>query len=420
MDAKNGGNLTRREALATFGALAAGAAGAQAMQGKAEAGAMQEKRKYEVAAYYFPNYHVDPRNEEQHGPGWTEWELVKRAEPRFPGHRQPRVPAWGYEDEADPAVMAKKIDAAADHAVDVFLYDWYWYDDKPFLQRCLEEGFQKAPNKDRLKFAIHWANHTWLDIMPAKLRQNSGPNALVQYKGPIARESFDKMTDYVIAKYFKDPSYWTINGCPYFSIYELTSFMEGLGGTEQAAQALADFRAKTKAAGFPDLHLNAMLWSVKVLPTEKVVQNPVELLKVLGFDSIGSYVWVHHVALEQFPETPYAEAMEKAIAHWNETVKKHSLPFHPNVSMGWDSSPRTVQSDKFINAGYPFTPTISGNTPRAFREGLAAVKNFLDAQSWDHKVVSLNAWNEWTEGSYLEPDTVNGLGYLEAIKAVFG
>src|SRR5512135_1016411 len=68
---------------------------------------------YTVACYYFPNYHVDPRNEKQHGPGWTEWELVKRAEPRFEGHHQPNVPLWGYTDEADPAVMAKKIDAAA-------------------------------------------------------------------------------------------------------------------------------------------------------------------------------------------------------------------------------------------------------------------------------------------------------------------
>lgn len=410
--------VTRREALAAFGALAASAAGAQAAQGTAASEPV--KKKYEVAAYYFPNYHVDPRNEEQHGKGWTEWELVKRAEPRFPGHRQPRIPAWGYEDEADPNVMAKKIDAAADHAVDIFLYDWYWYDDKPFLQRCLEEGFQKAANRDRMKFAIHWANHTWCDIMPAKLGFGLGPNQIVQYQGPISRESFDRMADYVIEKYFKDPSYWLIDGCPYFSIYELTSFMEGLGGMEPAAQALQGFRAKTKAAGFPDLHLNAMLWSVKVLPTEKIVQNPEEMLKVLGFDSIGSYVWVHHVALEQFPETPYHTVMEKAIAHWNETVKRHELPFHPNVSMGWDSSPRTVQSDTYSNAGYPFTATMSGNTPRAFREGLSAAKNFLDAQPWEHKVVSLNAWNEWTEGSYLEPDTFHGLGYLEAIKAVFG
>ena len=63
----------------------------------------------DIAAYYFPNYHADKRNEEYRGPGWTEWELMKCARPRFEGHRQPKVPVWGYEDEADPQVMAKKL-----------------------------------------------------------------------------------------------------------------------------------------------------------------------------------------------------------------------------------------------------------------------------------------------------------------------
>ena len=66
----------------------------------------------QIAVYYFPNYHADPRNEAVHGRGWTEWELVRSARPRFPGHRQPKVPLWGWEDEADPRVMARKIRAS--------------------------------------------------------------------------------------------------------------------------------------------------------------------------------------------------------------------------------------------------------------------------------------------------------------------
>src|SRR6266542_2310038 len=84
----------------------------------------QTPGRYQIGAYYFPDYHVDPRNEAAHGKGWTEWELVKRAEPRFPGHRQPRRPAWGYEDESDPRVFAKKIDTAADHSLTHFIFDW--------------------------------------------------------------------------------------------------------------------------------------------------------------------------------------------------------------------------------------------------------------------------------------------------------
>jgi hypothetical protein len=67
---------------------------------------------------------VDPHNEKIHGANWTEWNLLKDAKPRFPGHLQPNVPAWGYEMDNDPAVMAKKIDAAADNGVDHFIFDW--------------------------------------------------------------------------------------------------------------------------------------------------------------------------------------------------------------------------------------------------------------------------------------------------------
>ena len=79
---------------------------------------------------------------------------MKIARPRFPGHQQPKVPLWGYEDEADPAVMSRKIDAAADSGISTFLFDWYYYNDGPFLERALREGFQKAPNANRLNYPI--------------------------------------------------------------------------------------------------------------------------------------------------------------------------------------------------------------------------------------------------------------------------
>ena len=121
----------------------------------------------DVAAYYFPGYHADPRIDARKGKGWTEWDLTRAAKPRFEGHDQPRVPAWGYEDESDPTAMAKKIAAAADNGLDAFIFDWYWYEDKPYLNRALDDGFLKARNRGRLKFALMWANHDWLDCMPA-------------------------------------------------------------------------------------------------------------------------------------------------------------------------------------------------------------------------------------------------------------
>lgn len=366
----------------------------------------------QLAAYYFPNYHVDARNEVVHGKGWTEWELVRTARPRFPGHRQPRVPLWGYADEADPRQMARKIDAAADHGLDAFIFDWYWYDDGPYLQRGLDEGFLGAKNNGRLKFALMWANHGWVDIHPARL----GVKPKLLYPGPVSAETFDRIADKVVRDYFPHPSYWHVDGRPYFSIYEIFTLVKGLGGVGKTRAALDRLREKARAAGLPGIHLNAIVWGIQILPGEQAVKNDDELVRQLGFDSVGSYVWVHHVPLKGFPTNDYAGIAEKARAYWRRAAEKFSLPYHPNVTMGWDASPRTLQTDEFKSAGYPFCPTLANNTPENFEAALRAAREFVAARPPAQRVVTVNAWNEWTEGSYLEPDTVTGMGYLEAIR----
>ena len=371
-------------------------------------------RNYQVGVYYFPNYHVDARNEIVHGEQWTEWELVKTARPRYPGQRQPRVPVWGYQDESDPAAMAQKIDAAADHGVDFWIFDWYWYDDGPYLQRGLEDGYLNAANNDRVKFCCMWANHDWIDIHPAKLRD---PQRLL-YPGVVTPKTFEVLCDHVIERYFRHPSHFMVDGAPYFSIYELSKLLASFGGVEQTRAALDAFRAKTQAAGFSALHLNAVVWGQPVLPCAESVADPVRLINQLGFDSVTSYVWIHHVAMPGFPETPYEYVRDGYFAYWDRAETEYGLPYYPNVSMGWDSSPRTVQSDVFHNVGYPFTPCICGGTPEAFREALRMTRERMEARNTP-PILNINAWNEWTEGSYLEPDTEHGMGYLEAIRDVF-
>ena len=370
--------------------------------------------KYQVGAYYFPGFHADPRVSVDHGPGWTEWRLLKRAEPKFPGHRQPKVPSWGYEDESKPEVFAKKIAAAADHGLTHFLFDWYWYDG-PFLNGALDSGYLQAHNSHRLKFALMWANHDWFDIQPAKLH---GPGALL-HPGAVNRETFESLTDHVIERYFKHRCYWKVDDKPYFSIYELYRFVRGLGGPGAAREALDNFRAKAQRAGFAGLHLNAITWGVQILPGEEKIQNIRQLLAALGLDSVTSYVWIHHVELPDFPVTSYAYALGKMQNYWSQIGAEAGLPYFPNVTMGWDASPRTCQSDSFINRSYPFMPTLGGNTPGAFETALRAAKSYLDQNPSAQRTLTLNAWNEWTEGSYLEPDAVSGMAYLDAIKRVF-
>ena len=374
-----------------------------------------------VAAYYFPNFHVDPRNEKEHGPGWTEWQILKVAHPRFAGHDQPRIPAWGYEDEADPCVMEKKIAAAADHGVNCFVFDWYHYQDGPFLERCLEEGFLGAKNNDRIKFCCMWANHDWLDLFPAKFSENPFLTAKLLYPGAVNAVAFDKIIKRVVTKYFSHPSHLLINGCPYFSIYEIGKLINGFGSVKEARAALDRFRQATREAGFPDLHLNAIVWGNPVLPGETKPADLKQVLHDLGFDSFASYVYVHHGYPSTFPATQYSDLRADYLKHWDQVENSYDLPYIPNVTMGWDPSPRTTQSDNNCPSVYPFGAVVVNGTPDEFRKSLDMTKARLDErQGKGIPMFTINAWNEWTEGSYLEPDTRYGFGYLEAIRDVFG
>jgi Glycosyltransferase WbsX len=228
------------------------------------------------------------------------------------------------------------------------------------------------------------------------------------------------MTDHIVNTYFRSSSYWMLDQCPYFSIYELFNFVASMGGVRPAAKAIEDFREKTRAAGFRDLHLNAVTWGVKLLPGQTEVVDLKSLLEQLQIDSTTSYVWLHHAQMSSFPVAQY-DAMAKKYEEYRATAsEKLGKPYFPNVSMGWDSSPRACQSDVYVKKDYPFLPVVQGNSPENFGNALRSAKSFLDNSPYlKNKVLTINSWNEWTEGSYLEPDTVNRYGYLDQIAKVF-
>ncbi len=384
----------------------------------------QRTKDFTVACYYFPNYHVDRRNEKVHGRNWSEWELVKNARPRFDGHYQPKLPLWGFCDEADPDVMAMKIDAAADHGIDAFIFDWYWYNDGPFLERCLNEGFLCAKNTEKLKFSLMWANHDWHNIHPTSpdfvkdwQKNNMYSKKNLLHQGLVTEKTFDYITDYLIDEYFSRSNYWQIDGCPYFSIYELNMLINSFGGIEGTRKQLDKFHSKTIKAGFDGLNLNAVVFAKTILPGEVAV--PIEIaVEQLGFDSCTSYVWIHHIEMNSFPQVDYMQAMGDYFDKWDEMISKIKMPYYPNITMGWDSSPRTDQNDVFENLGYPYISIFADNTPEKFKKAMSLTKQRMIETGAN--IVNINCWNEWTEGSYLEPDTVHGMRYLEAVRDVWG
>ena len=369
-----------------------------------------------VLAYYFPGWHKDPRNAQWFGRDWDEWQLLEAAKPRFEGHRQPRVPLRGYFDEATATEAEAQISLAKQYGVDGFLVDYYWYDDGPYLQAALDEGLLSAANSEDVEFALMWANHELVDIFPA-----GGHPPRELKSGAIDRPAFEKLARHVIDAYFSRPNYLKVDGRPWLSIYELGNLIAGLGGVDEAAAALRWFDDEVRRAGFDGLHLDAVIWGIGVLPAAVALDDPARLVRELGFRSATSYVWIHHADADdfEFPVAGTGPLREAAFAEYEGYVAELDVPFYPNVTVGWDASPRTDQSLAFARRGYPWTP-VWDSTPDEFRAGLEAAKAFLDKHDQPHPIVTINAWNEWTEGSALLPDQHNGTAFLEAIAEVFG
>ncbi len=118
----------------------------------------KEKQQYDIAAFVWPSYHPDDRAKIFWPDGIGEWQTVISNKPKFEGHEQPRYPLWGYVNEADPYVAEMEIEAATDHGVNVFIFDWYWYDGMPFLEGHLNDGFLKAKNNAIYGDAVQSSN----------------------------------------------------------------------------------------------------------------------------------------------------------------------------------------------------------------------------------------------------------------------
>jgi hypothetical protein len=359
---------------------------------------------YDVAAFVWPSYHPDDRAKIFWPDGIGEWQTVKSNQPKYEGHEQPRYPLWGYINEADPYVAEMEINAAADHGVNVFIFDWYWYDGMSFLEGHLNDGYLKARNNDRVKFFLMWANH---DVPMLWDKRNAGkPNDALIWKAGVDREEFEVICRRVIEKYFFHPSYYKVEGKPSFMIYELGTLINGLGGIEETKEALQWFRKEVKNAGFKGLDLQVTLrkGGVNITGVDgEVLGNHTELIKELEFDGVSHYQFVHFTDIDR----DYNAILEDVEKEWESLDETFDIPYYPHVSVGWDNNPRFEM----------FRPgVVKNNTPENFEKALVKARNYVDKHPGQVPLITINSWNEWTETSYLQPCTIYGYGYLEAVK----
>jgi len=371
-------------------------------------------KKVPVMAWYFPSYHPDERNDVWHGKGWTEWEESKRAFPRFPGHEQPKHPLWGHEDESDPKVMEKKIDTAVKYGIDGFVWDMYWDEVGPYRMNGLMKGFFGAANNTKMKIAMNWCNHDLIYVHPAPYR-----NVARQLSpGQVTPQAFFNMTDFMIKNVLNRENYLRVDGKLYFAIWDLMMFINGMGGEDGARIILQDFRRRVKEAGLGELYLaiqHGMLASANGFDREKVNA----IVKNVGIDGGLRYGWPTPLVEETWPKTEWELFEEKGIETWEADTALFDMPISITASLGWDSSPRTVQSDMYDNIGYPYCPIVVGGSPEKFEKVLRKQKAFAESDKFTGPFVTLTTWNEWTEGNYLEPSEELGYAYLETVKKVW-
>jgi hypothetical protein len=352
-------------------------------------------KTYQVAAFYVPGTEAD-------------WVKMAAASPYFIGHIQPKKSVWDHRREWNEkglrSVARKSLTLIQNSGIDALIIHYYHFDDGPYRSMALDIYLNKLSLAHTLDVAIYWDNRDH----PEK------------GSGVIEPDTFKLITkDFV--DYFQKRSYWKVGNRPFLAIADLENFVASFeGNLEQAAGALERLRNKTILAGFDNAYIVGYSHGLSADRADVLVDG-------LELDAISSYTWSDDIVLPDFPATPYEKAHElyhKAIAEGGGTNllvrpgTRFKARYLPTVVMGYDPGPLTDSSvDWKQQRGYPYGPYLKSNTPSQFTKVLKHAKEAASGE--EEKFILINAWNDWTHGSYLEPEEMYQSQFLDAVKHVF-
>jgi hypothetical protein len=360
------------------------------------------KKNFDVAAYIWPSYHYEPRMERFWPEKDGEWYTVRRATPRFPGHDMPRIPLLGYQDEASPAVMRQHVDLAREYGVNTFIMDWYWYDNEPCFERQLNDGLIPALQGSGSRFYLMWANHDATTMWD----MHTDANEFV-HSAAVSRAMLEPMFERIIDRYFSLDSYYRIDDCPVFCVFRTSNLIRGLGGVRETRDALDWMRQRCREKGYPGLHLQNIAVRGQQPEGGDALNADSEnaVARELGYDSATCYQFCHQAG----HKGDYVVWCDKAISAWPAFEATYPS-FFPHVSIGWDNTQRHPSAKDIVHNA----------TPSAFEACLWKARRYVETHPDQPPLVTVNSWNEWTEGSYLLPDMRWGYDYLRAVRNVFG
>lgn len=352
-----------------------------------------EKDTPKVIAFYLPQYHPFKENDEWWGKGFTEWTNVAKAVPQFEDHYQPRLPSdLGYYDLRLPEVMKEQTEMAAAHGIGGFCFHYYWFAGHRLMERPIEQYLAEKDNIN-FPFCLCWANENWTR------RWDGSENDIL-----MAQEHSEEDNEavfYDLLRHFKDERYIKVDGKPMLVIYrpdiipninELSAQLrqlaikEGLPGLHLVA---------TNAFGF-DRHKEVGFDAIVEFPPHNVIADGINTSVTLLNDNFSGHIF------------EYDDVVQYSLDRLHSMEEDVASVYYPTVMTGWDNSARKPgKGNVFHNA-----------TPAKFQSWFEGDYRWSQkSHPQGAKFVFVNAWNEWAEGTYLEPDKKYGYAYLNAVRS---
>ena len=340
-----------------------------------------------LIAFYLPQFHAIPENDAWWGEGFTEWTNVKPATPLFEGHYQPREPGeLGYYNLDDAETQYRQVELARQYGIEGFCFYFYWFGGKRLLERPVESWL--ADENLNFPFCLCWANENW------SRRWDGQEEDILIAQEHSAEDDIAFISE--VSRYMRDPRYIRVNGKPLLLVYRPSLL-------PSAKETVDRWRNWCRHNGIGEIHL-AYTQSFEVTHPE-----------IYGFDAAIEFP-PNNSNPPDITKTvkPVTDEFEAIVYDWSifhqrsENYEKPEYPLYRSVCPGWDNTARLK------NRGTVFV----NNTPDLYQEWLenAILDTVENTTHRDQRLVFVNAWNEWAEGAYLEPDAANGYAYLQATR----
>jgi len=361
----------------------------------------EAKRSARLIAFYLPQFHPIPENDAWWGRGFTEWTNVCQAKPLFLKHRQPRLPAdMGFYDLRVPETRAAQAGLAHKYGIEGFCYWHYWFQGRRLLWRPFNDVLQSGePN---FPFCLAWANESW------------SRRWLGEEEDVLAAQTYSEDDDIHhiqwLLQAFADRRYITVNAHPLFLIYRPRHLPNPQRTTDV-------FRTECVKAGLPEPFLvgidaHCQNFDCRSIGFDGTLSFEPQLGLLPGAQKPGSASnddaslskLLRNIRLGIFSNRLKIYDDEEARRLMFQ--QKPEFPYYPSIFVGWDSTPRRRENAIVVVNG----------TPDQFGGHLSAMIRTVANRPFEDRLVFINAWNEWAEGNYLEPDFKWGRGYLKAVR----